>query len=469
MEKKSSLTAATILDALKKCSYDAFWVVDSDGYSVVRSDSYAHITGVDTSQLNKTHYTYFKEKGILTEMVVEKTFKTLKPTTMMLNYPLTDKETLVTCSPVFDENARLICLVGNVRDMTELNRVKAELDHMQLITHHLHRELDELHRKYSASKEYVFESAKMRALVRTAFQLSKVESTVLVTGETGVGKGIFAKMIHNGPSGNNARPFVKISCGAIPDSLLESELFGYNTGAFTGANKTGKPGIFELAQDGTVLLDEVGELPLQLQVKLLNVLQDREFYRLGGTKPIRMDARVIAATNRDLETEVEQGRFREDLYYRLNVISVEVPPLRERKDDIVPLAITFLNNLKQKYNRNMTFSQEILDALEAYDWPGNVRQLASVVERMFILSQNDLITVEMLPVHLKPPTPDASVPKEGDLPLPLGEFLRRAEKKHISDALSRNKTLGDAAKELKIDYSTLTRKMNKLQIRQRNE
>jgi len=469
MERKPPLTAEIVLDALKKCSYDAFWVVDSEGYSVIRSDSYAQITGIDTSQLNGVHYTHFKKQGLLTNMVVEKTLKTLQTTTMILNYPNSDSEALVTCSPVLDENNQLICLVGNVRDMTELNVLKAKLERMQLITHQLHFELDKLHRKYVASKEYVFESKKMRALVLTASQLSKVDSTILVTGESGVGKGIYAKMIHDGATGKNTRPFVKIACGAMPESLIESELFGYNAGAFTGADRKGKPGIFEFAQNGTVFLDEVGELPLSLQVKLLNVLQDREFYRLGGTKPINMNARIIAATNRNLEFEVEQGRFREDLFYRLNVISIEIPPIRDRKEDIVPMAITFLNNLNQKYCRNATFSQEILEFMEEYNWPGNVRQLANVVERMLILSQNDLITVDMLPEKLRRSMPNTSVSKADESPLSLFEALRRAERKCILDALYRNKTLGDTAKELEIDYSTLTRKMKKLNIPHRNQ
>lgn len=467
MERKLLLTAEIILDALKRCSYDAFWVVDSEGYSVIRSDSYSQITGIDTSQLNGVHYTQFKKQGLLTNMVVEKAFKTLQPTTMMLNYPNSDKKALLaTCTPVFDENNRLICLVGNVRDMTDLNILKTKLAHMQLTTHQLHFELDELHRKYSASKEYVFESKEMRALVLTASRLSKVDSTVLITGESGVGKGIYAKLIHDGSKGDEPRPFVKISCGAIPESLLESELFGYKPGAFTGADKNGKPGIFEFAQNGTVFLDEVGELPLSLQVKLLNVLQDREFYRLGGTKPIQMNARVIAATNRNLEVEVEQGRFREDLFYRLNVINVEIPPLRDRKDDIVPMAITFLNNLKKKYNREASFSQQVLDVMEEYDWPGNVRQLANAVERMLILTPDDLITVDMLPEKLRRPTAETAVLKS---PLPLGEYLKRAEQQCIVDALFRNKTLGDAAKELEIDYSTLTRKVKKFNIPHRNQ
>ena len=468
MERTPSFSAEVMLDALKRCSFDAFWIVDSEGYSVIRSDSYAHITGIDTSNLTGIHYTQFKKQGLLTNMVVEKTLKTLQTTTMMLNYPK-DKETLVTCTPVFDENNELVCLVGNVRDMTELNILKAKLARMQLITSQLHHELDELHRKYGASKEYVFESAKMRTLVRTAHQLSKVDSTVMLAGETGVGKGIYAKLIHESNTETKERPFVKISCGAIPDTLLESELFGYSAGAFTGADKRGKPGIFELAQNGTVFLDEVGELPLLLQVKLLNVLQDREFYRLGGTKPIQMEARIIAATNRNLEQEVEQGNFREDLYYRLNVINVEIPPLRDRKDDIVPMAITFLNNLKQKYNREATFSQEVLDILEEYDWPGNVRQLASTVERMFILAQADVISIDMLPVKIRSSVDDGSPPQPDKSALPLAEFLRRAEQQYILDTLVRNKTLGDAAKELEIDYSTLTRKMKKLHIPHRNQ
>ncbi len=245
----------------------------------------------------------------------------------------------------------------------------------------------------------VGKSKKILETVEIVKQVAKTPATVLLTGESGVGKEIFARSIHN-LSDRVDKPFIKINCAAIPEDLLESELFGYEKGAFTGAHSL-KKGKFELANGGTIFLDEIGDMPLLLQSKLLRVLQEKEIERLGGTKPIKVDVRIIAATNKDLEKMVREGTFREDLYYRLNVIHIKIPPLRERKEDIPVLIFYFLEKFNKMYGKSLTISEELVKILTEYDWPGNVRQLQNTIERMVILSKSKILEYKDLPTDIK--------------------------------------------------------------------
>ena len=287
---------------------------------------------------------------------------------------------LVTLSPVYSPDGRFRGAVGNVRDMTELMQLRQQMDITYLdydremqVKEKANRELvQRINEMLHLMEDYdiVGRSKAMHNLAELALRVSHVRSTVLITGESGVGKDVFCRMICRFAGSPD---YIKISCGNLPENLLESELFGYEAGAFTGANRTGKRGIFELAGDGVIFLDEIGELPPQLQVKLLTVLQDRRFYRIGGTAPLPMNARVVAATNRDLKKEVAQGSFRRDLYYRLNVIPVHIPPLRERTEDILPLAEHILLRLNRQQGTAKLFGQAFKKALLAYRWPGNIQ------------------------------------------------------------------------------------------------
>ncbi|MCS7176109.1 MAG: sigma-54 dependent transcriptional regulator [Candidatus Kapabacteria bacterium] len=239
-------------------------------------------------------------------------------------------------------------------------------------------------------------SESLRSILGLARMLAAVDTTVLIVGETGTGKELLARFIHRN-SARASAPFVVINCGAIPRELAESELFGYERGAFTGAFDKVHPGKFELANRGTLFLDEVSELPLELQVKLLRVLQEKSFYRLGGKEEVQVDVRVIAATNRDLEQMVREGRFREDLYYRLNVAVIHIPPLRERPEDILPLATAFVDEFNRRFNKRITgFTPEAVSLLMSYPWRGNVRELRNAIERAVLLEQSDVITRETL-------------------------------------------------------------------------
>ncbi|HUJ69041.1 MAG TPA: sigma-54 dependent transcriptional regulator [Syntrophorhabdales bacterium] len=306
------------------------------------------------------------------------------------------------------------------------------------------------------SENIVYASEKMHEIVSLIVRVAKTDSTCLVRGESGVGKEIVANLIH-GLSERSQQALVKVNCSAIPDTLLESELFGYERGAFTGAYQK-KIGKFEIAHKGTIFLDEIGDVPIFLQPKLLRVLQEREIERLGGLHPIKVDVRIVAATNKNLEEEVKQGRFREDLFYRLNIVQIEMPPLRERKEDIPLLLDFFLKKFNERHRRSIKgFAREARDVLIKYDYPGNVRELENVVERAIVLARGEYITRE-----------DLSVSNAGEQPALDGSLKQEVEfmeKRRITEALvSANWVQTKAAETVGISERMLRYKMKKLGI-----
>jgi two-component system NtrC family response regulator len=306
------------------------------------------------------------------------------------------------------------------------------------------------------SENIVYASEKMHEIVSLIVRVAKTDSTCMVRGESGVGKEIVANLIHE-LSERKGQPLVKVNCSAIPDTLLESELFGYERGAFTGAYQR-KIGKFEVANKGTVFLDEIGDVPLSLQPKLLRVLQEREIERLGGLHPIKVDVRIIAATNKNLEEEVRQGRFREDLFYRLNIVQIEIPPLRERKEDIPLLLDFFLKKFDERHKKQIKgFSREARDALIKHDYPGNVRELENIVERAVVLSRGEYITREDLSIF----GPAEALPTDGS----MKQVVESMEKRMIMEALvTANWVQTRAAEAIGISERMLRYKMKKLGI-----
>ncbi|WP_456369722.1 sigma-54-dependent transcriptional regulator [Thermodesulfatator atlanticus] len=341
-----------------------------------------------------------------------------------------------------------------------------------LETRRLRRENEYLRRKLWQQWGYgeiVGKSKPMRQVFSLIEKVADTEATVLVLGESGTGKELVARAIHAASSRRDG-PFVPVNCGAIPEELLESELFGHERGAFTGAVKT-RIGRFELAHGGTIFLDEIAEMSPKLQVKLLRVLQDHAFERVGGTRSIKVDIRVIAATNKDLEKEVKEGRFREDLYYRLNVIPIKLPPLRERKEDIPLLIDHFLARFNRQKKRNIKgITKEALSCLMGHNWPGNVRELENVVERMVILSNGEYLDLEDVPEYIlekvqgscSPGVQDFDIPEEG---IYLQQMVAEFEKSLIIKALEKTGWVKNrAAKLLHINRTTLIEKMKKQKI-----
>lgn len=312
------------------------------------------------------------------------------------------------------------------------------------------------------NKRLIFRSNKIENLVTQLTRAAKMNSTILIEGETGVGKELFAHKVHE-ESMRNDQPLIRINCGAIPEQLMESELFGYEKGAFTGADQKGKIGYFELAHNGTIFLDEIGELPLNMQVKLLRVLQEREITRIGGTHPISVDVRIIAATNRNLRELVQEGEFREDLYYRLNVIPFTIPPLRKRKEDVFPLAVYFLEQQKKIYNIKKSFTPEAIKVLETYDWPGNIRELQNIIERLLIFSDEEWIKREDVLMTLYGSEEQR---KQQDIIvlglMPLKEAVKEVEKQLIELGMREYNTAAELSKKLEISPATLSRRMKEI-------
>jgi len=282
-------------------------------------------------------------------------------------------------------------------------------------------------------------------------KVARVDSTVLLLGESGVGNEVIAKLIHR--ASNRAQgPLIKVNCAAIPQHLLESELFGYEKGAFTGADSRGKPGLFEQAEGGTIFLDEIGDMPLDLQAKLLRVLQELEITRVGGRKSVKVNVRVLSATHQSLEAMVERGTFRQDLYYRLNIIPIKIPPLRERKDDIMPLACFFLNKMNEKYGLDKRFHPDVFPFMEQYAWPGNIREMENLIERLSITVDQREIKISDFPFTL--PKIDESNTKKTT----LKELLEHVERNMIEQNLAEHKTTRKTAKVLGISQSSLVKK-----------
>lgn len=308
-------------------------------------------------------------------------------------------------------------------------------------------------------KDYIINSEKIREVYDAAMRVSKYYCTVMILGESGVGKEFIAQTIHTN-SERNYFPFIKINCASIPEGLLESELFGYEKGAFTGANNNGKMGFFEMAQNGTLFLDEIGELPFKLQGKLLRVLQEQEIYRIGGTNPIKVDVRIIAATNKDLELMMKQKLFRDDLYYRLNVFPIRIPPLRERKEDIIPLLKLFIGQYNEKFKINKQLTDDVYTFLSNYDWPGNIREVQNYVQRLLINTSQDVITLNDINEIKK----EKDVRNLAENTLNLKKIINEVEYKLLVEAKNKYKTSRRAARALGISQSTYIKKLQKHSI-----
>jgi transcriptional regulator with PAS, ATPase and Fis domain len=373
------------------------------------------------------------------------------------NQPRPGAHVLVNTSPVM-LHGKIIGGISAEKDISDVVRLH---DQLSSTTAHLHNLETEL---YVEQKEEPFYKIKGRstAITRAIQLIRKVahtDATVLITGESGVGKELFAEALHRA-SNRSDGPFIALNCGAIPAALFESELFGYEKGAFTGAIHEGKKGKIDMAAGGTLFLDEIGELPLDQQVKLLRVLQERQFYRVGGHKPISTNVRIVAATNRDLEKMVEEGNFRQDLFYRLNVVSVHIPPLRERKEDIPELARLFLKEFAVKYGKPLPeLAPKTIVSLLEYTWPGNIRQLRNLMERLVILTDQERIEPEHLPEGFKPSS--LSFMPENPSPRKAG----RSEYEELVEAL--RTTYGNksaAAQLLGISRVTLYNRMKKYNL-----
>ncbi len=454
------------LEAVFEHCHDGISIVDRHGKIVSSNPAMQRLYNLKPDDYVGKNVDDLVNEGIFNRSVSSRVLATGRPFTI-LQEVRSGVRCLTTGVPVMGEDGRVEMVVVNSHDVTELYALKESLRQSQKLAGGYQAELTDMRIAQMQKEDIVVRSKKMLDILDLARRLAAVDTTVLIVGESGCGKEVVATLLHRASPRRSEKSFIKVNCGAIPRDLLEAELFGYEYGAFTGAAKEGRPGLFELADGGSIFLDEVGELPLDLQVKLLRVLQEKEFKRIGGSKVVRVDVRVIAASNRNLQDLVNQGKFREDLYYRLNVVPLKVPPLRERKEDIVALAQHYVRHFNRRYGFEKVLSAELIDVMESYHWPGNVRELVNLVERMVVTSKGNILGAEEFPLDTAAP----NLLQAGGGCIPRGvnihEVLSETEKNVIFSVLQNSRSTASAARSLGISRATLARKMRKYGIRRR--
>jgi len=416
-------------------------VVDADGIVTFYSKSYERFLGIPRAQVLGRHVTDVIENTRM-HLVVQGGEPEIG-----WKHKVKGQNMVVQRVPIRDEAGKIIGAVGQVmfRDVAEITELAQKLNLLESKLEHYERELEHLRSAKYTFDHIIGTSLAIEAAKRLAAKASERNSTVLLLGESGVGKELFAHAIHHAGE-RRSKPFVRFNCSSIPRELIESELFGYEAGAFTGAGRKGKPGKFELANQGTIFFDEIGDMPLEMQAKLLRVLQEKEIERVGGTKTMGVDFRLIAATNADPEVLVKEGRLRRDLFYRLNVVPIHIPPLRERREDIPAICRHLMVRLREEQGvRPLSLAGEVLDLFQRYDWPGNIRELTNVLERASYAAEGPQIEIEHLPLFLH----EAGRARTGDRRRSnLREAVKEAEREALLQALKMAK--GNKAKAAKL-------------------
>ena len=466
-----NIDLCTILDALE----DPIHIIDTDGILVFANLAWEKLIGLPResavglyindaiSRGNQGFYfsiekdedsraaqfTHFDQK--LFDSIALTALEKRKRVSMFA-YSSSKNRFMLTSIPLY-KGDRLQYVLTWCRDLTNFSQLcddlQSAIEKNKLISEEL-----EFYRKMTTSQNMVGKCPQMIALMKTVEYVAGTDATVLITGESGVGKEVLTNEIYQ-RSGRKGKPFIRVNCASIPESLMESELFGYERGAFTGAVKS-KPGMFELANHGTLLLDEVGELPRALQPKLLRALQEREIIRVGGISTIPVDVRLIAATNQDLEAMVEGGTFRRDLYYRLNLIPLHIPPLRERGDDIPLLAVHFLEKFNAKYGKKKELTDEAMQIMKEYPWPGNIREMENLLERLVIIGEEHWLTAPRLMAILE--NGDGAALRLDPSGASLKDMVADYEKKLLKEALTRYGTTYKTAQALNTSQPTVARK-----------
>jgi PAS domain S-box-containing protein len=447
------------LDAIIDSSYDGLWMVDREGKVIRINKASERISEVNAGEVIGRNVRDLVAEGFFDKSVTLEVLKR-KTSVTMIQRIKGGKTVLVTGNPIFDEEGNVSFVMTNERDISELEKLRIQLQESQALAKGYSSKISELELKGVDLSSIIFRSEEMQRIIKMTLKLAQVDSTVLLLGESGVGKGMIAKVIHK-HSERGKGPFIMVDCAGIPDSLIESELFGHEKGAFTGARVEGKPGFFEIANGGTLFLDEIAELPLSSQSKVLRFLEDHEVIRVGGTQTRGIDVRVIAATNKNIEEMVSSKRFRKDLYYRINVIPLNIRPLRERRDDIPPLLFHFLEKFNKSHQRKKGFSPEVIEAFCRYDFPGNIRELANLIERLVVVSEKSRIEVGDLPDSIRwhVGRPVSHLPLGDDIS--LKEAVERYEKALIQRSVNKYGNQRRVAKMLKVDQATISRKIRK--------
>jgi PAS domain S-box-containing protein/TyrR family helix-turn-helix protein len=450
------------LDTIIDSSYDGLWICDHEGKVIRINKASERINNVKANEVIGKNMAELIAEKLFDKSVTLEVLKR-KTSVTMIQQVQGKKRILVTGSPIFNDKGEITFVVTNDRDMSELDNLRSQLQEIQALAKGYSSKLSELEMKGVDLSTIVFQSEEMGKVVEIALKVAKVDSTVLLLGESGVGKGMIAKLIHK-HSVRGQGPFIRVDCAGIPDSLIESELFGYEKGAFTGAKPEGKPGFFELAARGTLFLDEIGEIPLSSQSKLLRFLEDHEIIRVGGTTNKEIDVRIIAATNRNIEEMVISKNFRGDLYYRLNVVPIHIPPLKGRRDDIIPLTFYFLKEFNQTYRRKRSLSPEVIEALYKYDFPGNIRELANLIEMLVVIGEEDQIEIRDLPKIITGSQARTTGYPSFSEDISLREAMEQFERVIIERTMKKYGSQREVAKVLEVDQATISRKLKKYMV-----
>lgn len=445
------------LNAIFEDSQDGFFITDGEGRVLKVNKAYEEMSGIKGEEILGSNVKELEGKMISYSASLI-TIRSGKPMTIEQTFYRTGRKAYISSTPIFDDNGNIVMIVSNTRDFQMIEDLRRELSQKNEQVLEYEERMKTIAQQNVNQSQLLVNDPKMYDTIYKALKVSDKDTTVLIQGETGTGKEMLANFIHQN-SLRKDKIMLCLNCGAISKDLIETELFGYVGGAFTGGLPKGKPGYFEISDGGTLFLDEIGELPFNVQMKLLRTLQEKEIIRVGAGKPKKVDVRVIAATNRDLMKMVEQNEFRADLYYRLNVVNIEIPPLRERKQDIIPLADLFLKRFNDKFKTNKSLSAYSYKMLEDYEWPGNVRELKNTIEKMVILSDEDIISAADIEKQESRFTVEHSEIETVN----LKEILEQIELQYINDYYGAYKTLEKAAVKLGVNVKTLSRRKRYLE------
>lgn len=456
---KKDIDFKEIVDGLD----DGIFITDHQGNVLYVNPAYTRNTGITQEDVLNHNITELTgEDKLYTGGAVPDVLKTGKPafrlsTTYKTGKPQTG---YVIGTPIFNSSGELRQVVACSRTIVSLKSLKSDFNTFVQELSQLDKKTINTNSNENLSSEMIGKTTTLANIWTLIHHVAASDATVLITGESGAGKEVIADEIYKNSS-RSGGPFVKINCASIPAHLLESELFGYEKGAFSGASAKGKPGLFELASTGTLMLDEIGDMPMDLQVKLLRAIQSQEITRIGGTKPIKLDIRFLALTNSDLKEKIENGTFRQDLYYRLNVIPIHVPPLRDRLADIEPLCRHFIDLFSSKYNRPFSLTEQQFGYMRQYKWPGNIRELENIIEYLVLCSsgvghvEDDVIT-SLLNISSQ----KKNIPADSDFNTAVAEF----EKQLLEHTLQTSGNLREAGRKLNINASTISRKIKQYNI-----
>lgn len=466
-------TGAIELDLITTYMDDGICILKGDGQFVLVNQKYNENSGSFTEYRIGTRIQDMEKKGQLDDPIYNHVLRnkaySIKTITYRASKENPDKKAVASVSgnPCFDRRGNVSYVICSNRNITELVKIKNSLSQLEEAQNKYIKKIDELDKPY-VIPNVVYKSPEMKSIMNLVEKISPKDSSVFIYGETGVGKEVIARSIHD-KSSRKDKPFIAINCATIPENLFESELFGYEEGSFTGAKKGGKKGVFEAANGGTLFLDEIGEMPISMQSKLLRAIQEGSFNKVGGVKPISVNIRFIAATNIGVNDLIDNVKLRQDLYYRLAVVPIYIPPLRDRKSDIDVLIDYFINIFNNKYNSKIKMSTSARKELNKYSWPGNIRELRNAIERYVILyeanntylgSDNSVLNI----LGLNNTFQKNDETKADNANSTLAEYINQREKEYIVSVCQKCSSIPEAAKVLGISLATMYRKMDKLGI-----